>query len=593
MTVQPANTIWRDFVTDGVPASGQWAPHKADIRAWGTSLEGPRTKSYATRTALRAATPVANDAAVLCESGRSGVFVFSASNLSSLVSADTQEGLYIAPTSDTTGASGAWVRQRDSLDVFVKWFGALGDGTTDDITPINKAILALPVIGGRVIFDALTYRTSGPIIIGDGTSSTFSTRYGVSLVGANVPIDPPVWSAYPQATGTKIKIDNVTGAIVDVRGPLRGWGVSNMVLQGNALTNYGIKAMSAGFGRVENVSIYSCQSDGVHLNCYSTASFAPTTQNVNTERVHFQNVFIFNGGSSGCAGVRLAGASDGTSSTCFCSFDTLDIVMGTASVQQYGVYLAVADTNIFTNAHIYGTSHATSVAVVADYSFNATFPSANYFFGLDPALQGGLAFATNGTPGPNSKLNRVYGCSDLNGPTILSLGFAADMQVSRTSLASDFAGQNVATAQPVFAPAQDTFNLKAGTLYRFKGLYIIARGAGTTSHTTSLLWGGTATFTSFDALAKVSNGDAGTLGAVVDKEITVATGTVVTAANTSATESVKVMIEGEMRVNAAGTFIPQFQYSAAPGGAPAIRRGSFFEIWPIGPAAFTSNGEAT
>ncbi|KFB10325.1 right-handed parallel beta-helix repeat-containing protein [Nitratireductor basaltis] len=34
-----ANQIWRDFVTDGVPASGAHEPRKPDIREWGTVLE--------------------------------------------------------------------------------------------------------------------------------------------------------------------------------------------------------------------------------------------------------------------------------------------------------------------------------------------------------------------------------------------------------------------------------------------------------------------------------------------------------------------------------------------------------------------------
>lgn len=37
--VKTANAIWRDFVTDGVPASGKWPPHKPEIREWGTWLE--------------------------------------------------------------------------------------------------------------------------------------------------------------------------------------------------------------------------------------------------------------------------------------------------------------------------------------------------------------------------------------------------------------------------------------------------------------------------------------------------------------------------------------------------------------------------
>lgn len=35
----PASTVWRDYVTDGVPGSGAHQPDKADVREWGTSLE--------------------------------------------------------------------------------------------------------------------------------------------------------------------------------------------------------------------------------------------------------------------------------------------------------------------------------------------------------------------------------------------------------------------------------------------------------------------------------------------------------------------------------------------------------------------------
>jgi hypothetical protein len=37
-----------------------------------------------------------------------------------------------------------------------------------------------------------------------------------------------------------------------------------------------------------------------------------------------------------------------------------------------------------------------------------------------------------------------------------------------------------------------------------------------------------------------------------------------------------------MRINAGGTVIPQFQFSAAPGGAPTIKAGTFFRCYPIG-----------
>lgn len=40
MTLSPnANTVYRDFVSDGIPSSGEHDPQKSDIRAWGTAIE--------------------------------------------------------------------------------------------------------------------------------------------------------------------------------------------------------------------------------------------------------------------------------------------------------------------------------------------------------------------------------------------------------------------------------------------------------------------------------------------------------------------------------------------------------------------------
>ncbi|MDA3806964.1 MAG: hypothetical protein PF440_03535 [Thiomicrorhabdus sp.] len=60
--------------------------------------------------------------------GGGGTFIWNAANLTAEVTADTQQGIYVAPTSDATGASGAWVRQY-SGNVHSEWFGGFADGT--------------------------------------------------------------------------------------------------------------------------------------------------------------------------------------------------------------------------------------------------------------------------------------------------------------------------------------------------------------------------------------------------------------------------------------------------------------------------------
>src|SRR5437764_3314437 len=69
--------------------------------------------------------------AFLREPGREGMFVWNGSNQSANVAADAGQGLYVAAGSDPTGVSGAWVRKYPG-GVNVKWFGATGDGTSND-----------------------------------------------------------------------------------------------------------------------------------------------------------------------------------------------------------------------------------------------------------------------------------------------------------------------------------------------------------------------------------------------------------------------------------------------------------------------------
>jgi hypothetical protein len=64
----------------------------------------------------------------------------------------------------------------------------------------------------------------------------------------------------------------------------------------------------------------------------------------------------------------------------------------------------------------------------------------------------------------------------------------------------------------------------------------------------------------------------------------------VTAASTSATENITVILKGMIRTNAGGTVIPQIQYSAAPGGTPTVVRNSYFRLTPVGNSSVVSVG---
>ncbi|NKJ43055.1 hypothetical protein [Novosphingobium sp. SG720] len=105
----------------------------------------------ATRSALATRTNRAV-MAYLLETGRQGYFYFSTDNLASAVTADTAQAFYIPPSTDRTGASGAWVRAGGSDAIAdVRWFGAVGTPNTDDSIAMQAAIDWLNAKRGRTL----------------------------------------------------------------------------------------------------------------------------------------------------------------------------------------------------------------------------------------------------------------------------------------------------------------------------------------------------------------------------------------------------------------------------------------------------------
>jgi hypothetical protein len=198
---------------------------------------------------------------------------------------------------------------------------------------------------------------------------------------------------------------------------------------------------------------------------------------------------------------------------------------------------------------------------------------------------------TGATPGVGIIRNNLLGAGWTMNVDAANYNYYVERHPERLNiLTADRSGSDVATAQAVFGSTEDALTVDGSTTYEFEALVVISRAAGTTSHTTAFLLGGTATFTSIDYLAKVSNPTGNVLGAVSEIQGDAATAIVLTAANTSATENVRMYIRGTMRINGGGTIIPQFQFSAAPGGTPTVKRNSFFRCRPIGRNTMVASG---
>lgn len=152
-------------------------------------------------------------------------------------------------------------------------------------------------------------------------------------------------------------------------------------------------------------------------------------------------------------------------------------------------------------------------------------------------------------------------------------------------LNSGFAGSNATGAQSMFGVG---ITLDASTQYEFEILFLTNKTAGTTSHTFSMQFGGTATVnniayyvmgTAANSAFPISLSTGSPFGA------TLSTASFqIRSAVTSAATSAVYLIKGTVSINAGGTFIPQYSLSAAPGGAYTTQIGSYVWFKPIAAA---------
>lgn len=140
--------------------------------------------------------------------------------------------------------------------------------------------------------------------------------------------------------------------------------------------------------------------------------------------------------------------------------------------------------------------------------------------------------------------------------------------------AGDFTLTASATAQAAFPITGDTFTVVALKTYLIEGQYYITK-SGLTS-TTAILFAGTATFTSL-AMTVLSANVTAANTTTATSSVTLVNQVASTVVNASATTPVLIQFRGLIRVSAAGTIIPQIQFSAAI-TTPVMTAGSYMRL---------------
>lgn len=97
-------------------------------------------------------------AAYLTEAGREGQFLWRAGDYSMQVATDTKQAIYIK-ADEVAATSGAWVRVGSwhLTGIDVRWFGATGDGVTDDTDALDAAFAFAEAFGLTVVIRSGTY----------------------------------------------------------------------------------------------------------------------------------------------------------------------------------------------------------------------------------------------------------------------------------------------------------------------------------------------------------------------------------------------------------------------------------------------------
>lgn len=164
-------------------------------------------------------------------------------------------------------------------------------------------------------------------------------------------------------------------------------------------------------------------------------------------------------------------------------------------------------------------------------------------------------------------------------------GLSTAKSVLRRCLDADATGVNGTSAQPWF-PTLGTATLASSKLYRFSGLLALTHG--TTSMAAALNFGGTATYTILQSTNSIRRID-GQVGNTSHRAWRSSAADLVISPASTVGGGV-YLIDGTLRCTVQGTFIPQFVFSAAPGGTVTTKAGSFFELVEWGSNTFTVEG---
>lgn len=251
--------------------------------------QSPPAPGYVPQVTSRTSLASAIRATVILNEGlRSGTFVRRTTNLSAEVGRDTQQCVYVPFASDTSGASGAYVRVY-SGPINVLWCGADPTNVADSANAIKGARDLLQYNangrGGTILIPRGYYKVNSTVaftayaagqvhnmwIVGEGPDNTRLDFSGAGINTDGITFDPGVHFGVKGLTITGARRDAISinpGATPGAGTYSQQFMLENFRIQSSV--NAGLKIVNAFMGTISDGWVTG-NADGVVLNGFSTS----------------------------------------------------------------------------------------------------------------------------------------------------------------------------------------------------------------------------------------------------------------------------------------------------------------------------------
>ena len=263
-------------------------------------------------------------------------------------------------------AVGRFIREHSPDYVNVKWFGAVGNGTNDDVQYIQNAIDSLPKTGGTVWMPGGTYRISKPLHIGDGDAANkHSSVNGIKLIG-----EGGGFASQGEQRPTKLSVLAPMETVIYVNGKISDVVLQDFYIAGNQIATGGVMLSSISGLTMTDVAMGDFKEWGIKI-------IGGTGVGTENKMNRFETVSVF-ATKPGTICVYMDGGNTGNpgnSMTTFvdCRFDTAQ------QENAFAIWIRNTTGADFYRCH-FNTYKKSSVGLVLDATGCDGYPHSNVFY---------------------------------------------------------------------------------------------------------------------------------------------------------------------------------------------------------------------